>query len=303
MNKVIVFLSLSLVMVLFGCRQKYYNQWVMIESNNYYYDDIGNKVKNKEYTIDGNTYYFDKSGKMATGFQSVGEKKKYFDNNGKLQKGWQRISNNQYYFDKKDGEMKTGWFEENSNWYYFNDEGVLLKDAWVDGDYYVDNNGKMLVGGYHIVEGKNIWFESNGKADLNHKDLERREIQILERNAYGHYNKMNNYPVRLFIEYDKNETLQNLAGMLLEALSDRDYVEITKITLVGDLGVTKALKVGKVYDLKIYDESGKVYDKTTLGISTADGMRWAFIAEPFLLELTENRNLIIKFDESYDYVK
>lgn len=289
--------------ILFSCStQKYYNQWVMTESDNYYYNDVGTKVKNSEYKIDGNTYYFDKNGKMVTGFQSVGGKKKYFDNNGKLLYGWQRINNNQYYFDKDNGNMQIGWFEEYGNWYYFNNEGVLQKNAWVDEKYYVDSNGKMITNGYYTIEGKSIWFESDGRADFNHKNLAIKQLQVLEKNMHGQfdYNQTNSYLVKFYLEYDQDDTWQSHIAKTLKVLSDRHYVEMTKVYLAGEVGVFRdKLPPTKFYDLTLYDDNGKKYDETSLYIVTLDGMAYRFLSDDFNVDLRENVNLTIKFTKAY----
>ena len=302
MKKLCILIIICSINILFSCSaQKYYNQWVMIDGDNYYYDDDGKKVKNSEYKIEGNMYYFDKSGKMTSGFQNIGGTKKFFDENGKMQYGWQRINNKRYYFDKESGAMKKGWVNDHNDWYYFDDNGEQQYNAWVDDNkYYVDSNGKMLSNGYHNINGKKIYFESNGEVNYNHKNTIKKQLQVLERNAHGYYDydQTENYRVKFYIEYDQDDSLQSSVANSVTIMSDREYVEMTKIFLNANLGgIRQRIVQEKIYDLTFYDEQNKIYDRAGLYIVSKDNMVYYFHSDSINVDLRENKILTIKLSD------
>ena len=295
---------IACVSTLFSCStQKYYNQWVMVDTDNYFYDETGRKLKNIERKIDGNTYFFDRTGKMVTGFQNIDNKRKYFDNNGKLLFGWQRINNNQYYFDKSNGEMKTGWFEEFNSWYYFDNDGILKKNSWVENKYYVDGNGKMLSNGYYNVDGKKLYFTANGQVDYNHKELTRKKLPIYEKTVYGkkeyNHDYSDTWPINFYIEYDKDDIVEkNFDNEWVYIYSDRKYVEMSQVNIVCELGVIRQkLKYEVLLEALLYRENGQLYDKAYIYILSTDGMQYKLWSDPINIDLRETDVLTIKLRE------
>jgi len=60
--------------------------------------------------------------------------------------GWEKEDSGIWHFYDKDDEMVTGeWKKDGGKGFYLNDEGEMLTDSWVDDEYYVGNDGAMLI--------------------------------------------------------------------------------------------------------------------------------------------------------------
>ena len=64
--------------------------------------------------------------------------------------GWQKDDAGVWHYYDSDDEMVTGeWKKDGGKWFYLDDDGDMLTDSWVDDDYYVGEDGAMLVNAWH----------------------------------------------------------------------------------------------------------------------------------------------------------
>lgn len=88
-------------------------------------------------------YYFDESGYMKTGWTQVDQKWYYLGTDGRMQTGWLQLEENWYYL-KADGSMHTGWIEYQPGvWYYLDASGKMLVNTVIEG-HQLDANGVMV---------------------------------------------------------------------------------------------------------------------------------------------------------------
>ena len=60
--------------------------------------------------------------------------------------GWEKDDSGIWHYYDSDDEMVTGeWKKDGGKWFYLDDDGEMLTDGWVDDDYYVGEDGAMLV--------------------------------------------------------------------------------------------------------------------------------------------------------------
>lgn len=222
--KIYYFVLIIGALVLSSCTEKYYNEWVERNGNKYYYDENGNMVRDKLCNINGNYYYFYESGEMAknkqceidgsiyhfggTGMARVGfAGTVYYDDKGRLvtnkvvhyggedwlagkdgqfvRNGWYDCNGSWYYV--KNFALKKGWVEDEGSWYYLNPETyIMCKNQWIDDNYYVGNDGKMLVNTVKEMGDKTYMFDANGKAtqqkSLYHQVLQKDGYKIIVEN-------------------------------------------------------------------------------------------------------------------------
>ena len=50
-----------------------------------------------------------------------------------------------HYYDSDDNQVTDEWKKDGGKWFYLNEDGDMETDAWVDDDYYVGEDGAMLV--------------------------------------------------------------------------------------------------------------------------------------------------------------
>ena len=60
--------------------------------------------------------------------------------------GWQKDDAGVWhYYDSDDNQVTDEWKKDGGKWFYLNEDGDMETDAWVDDDYYVGEDGAMLV--------------------------------------------------------------------------------------------------------------------------------------------------------------
>ena len=140
----------------------YFEQYGELIKNNFapdgrYYDKYGKQVDfgtNRYFELNGEWYYAGNDGAILKGPQTIDGVKVYFHQNGIQAKG---------YFVKDD--------TDNTEHYYDKDSGALITNNYViaydnytrqNERYYVDNQGSR-VRGSKIIDGKQVYFEFNGK--------------------------------------------------------------------------------------------------------------------------------------------
>ena len=149
--------------------------WLKSGGNYYYLDPATGARKGGWLEYDGQWYYLSKDGgagygKMATGWQTVKNKRYYFYKDGRMASdvwvGGRYLT--------ADGSMKTGWFEQNGLWYYLdkNNENGKYVTGWRDiknKRYYFYKDGHMAadvwVGGRYLTPDgpmKTGWFQQDG---------------------------------------------------------------------------------------------------------------------------------------------
>ncbi|MBS5181704.1 MAG: glucosyl transferase, partial [Streptococcus salivarius] len=171
------------------------NKFVKEYGRTYYVDENGNKVIGPK-EINGAWNYFDKHGELITNnfapddryYDKDGKQvdfgtNRYFElngewyyagNDGAILKGPQTIDGVKVYF-YQNGIQVKGYFvkddTDNTEHYYDKDSGALITNNYViaydnytrqNERYYVDNQGSR-VRGSKIIDGKQVYFEFNGK--------------------------------------------------------------------------------------------------------------------------------------------
>lgn len=124
------------------------NQWVKYKDNWYYATANGGMYTNGKYKVGSNEYVFGADGVMQTGVVSV------------YNSGTKQYS---YYLTEDSGAVikQSGWKFYNLYYYYLDKNGKVCTEQWIDYDYYVDSEGKMVVGTYEI-DGFVYYFDNSG---------------------------------------------------------------------------------------------------------------------------------------------
>lgn len=85
--------------------------------------------------------------------------------------GWETIDGKRYYYDPETGEMQTGWLVLTngsiSRRYFFGEDGAVMTgffrtDTNTSPVYYADEEGAVVKGGIHTIDGKPYWFYEDG---------------------------------------------------------------------------------------------------------------------------------------------
>ena len=73
--------------------------------------------------------------------------------------GWEKDDAGIWHFYDKDDEMVTGeWKKDGGKWFYLDDDGEMATDQWVDDEYYVGEDGAMLI---------NTWKKTLADEDMD----------------------------------------------------------------------------------------------------------------------------------------
>ena len=161
-KRIALILALLSICLLFACGKKYNNEWVTKDGKQYYYNEKGTMLKNCYSKIGSDTYAFDEEGALIkNSVVNLDGNLSFVDSNGKLKyHGW-CLSNGNWYFANQ-SVLQTGWIKDQGDWYYLDYDGVMQKNRWVDGKYFVDNNGKMVVNDTITISDKTYIFDSQG---------------------------------------------------------------------------------------------------------------------------------------------
>lgn len=85
--------------------------------------------------------------------------------------GWETVDGKRYYYDPETGEMQTGWLVLTngsiSRRYFFGEDGAVMTgffrtDTNTSPVYYADEEGAVVKGGIHTIDGKPYWFYEDG---------------------------------------------------------------------------------------------------------------------------------------------
>ncbi|WP_125143146.1 glucan-binding protein [Clostridium transplantifaecale] len=98
--------------------------------------------------------------------------------------GWEKDDAGIWHYYDSDDEMVTGeWKKDGGKWFYLDDDGEMATDTWVDDDYYVGEDGAMLINQWKKTmtdddmddpdeDGENwYYFGSKGKKTTNSKKI------------------------------------------------------------------------------------------------------------------------------------
>lgn len=78
---------------------------------------------------------------------------------------WIEVHDCIYYLDDN-GHIVIGWQYLNGDDYFFNQEGMLAKNRWI-GSYYVNQEGKWVLGSWKVKDGKDYFVEPDGTIKKN----------------------------------------------------------------------------------------------------------------------------------------
>ncbi len=131
------------------------NGWVQYGPEWYYATNDGSLVLADWVEIGGNSYYMDTAGVMVTGYYWVDNCLYRFADSGACVAslgdfvGWKQVDGIWYYFKEK-GVSYDGWVD---NTYYIEDSVMCYQTTIYDYEnynvYYLDKNGKKVIGWYH----------------------------------------------------------------------------------------------------------------------------------------------------------
>lgn len=119
------------------------NDWKQISGLWYYFNQDGIIQKGLQ-NIKGVKYYFNDKGAMVTGWQTIDNSYYYFSNRGGMEYGWLSLGDKTYYLDANTGVMASGEQTINGQKYKFSSDGSLVKNTWIDGNTYVQPDGKTV---------------------------------------------------------------------------------------------------------------------------------------------------------------
>ena len=116
--------------------------------------------------------------------------------------GWETVDGKRYYYDPETGEMQTGWLVLTngsiSRRYFFGEDGAVMTgffrtDANTSPVYYADEEGAVVKGGIHTIDGKPYWVYEDGslKAVFPPSGYRRDHVRLdhLERRILLRYRK------------------------------------------------------------------------------------------------------------------
>ena len=73
--------------------------------------------------------------------------------------GWEKDEAGVWHYYDSDDELVTGeWKKDGGKWFYLNDDGDMATDTWIDDEYYVGEDGAMLV---------NQWIKTYADEDID----------------------------------------------------------------------------------------------------------------------------------------
>lgn len=76
--------------------------------------------------------------------------------------GWKQSGNNWGYYDSYGNMVVNEWRKGADNlWRYLNSQGVMAINSWVDDEYYVDNNGIMLIDKWQKLPKKTTGWDTD----------------------------------------------------------------------------------------------------------------------------------------------
>ena len=120
--------------------------------------------------------------------------------------GWEKDDAGIWHYYDSDDEMVTGeWKKDGGKWFYLDDDGEMLTDSWVDDEYYVGEDGAMIVNDWKKTysdddmddpdEDGEAWyyFGSKGKKTTDSKKINGKTYYFDEdgKMEYGWYGKDN----------------------------------------------------------------------------------------------------------------
>lgn len=150
---------LLIILLFFAVPLRSEAAWVRNTDGTYsYYKNNGKKAVS---TWINNKYYVDADGIRQTGWLTLKKKTYFLDKSTgrKLTKTWVRASGEFYYFNANGVMVKN----KKVGQYYVGPDGKRLSNTWVDGNIYLDSNGKS-VKGLQMIDGKYYYFNnSTGK--------------------------------------------------------------------------------------------------------------------------------------------
>ncbi|MBR2786018.1 MAG: hypothetical protein IKD76_00695 [Clostridia bacterium] len=150
-----------------------------IEGIIYYFNEVGQLVKDELITLDGDQYYFDENGEMVKGrFIKINGNLYYFGKDtGTLKKsGWFSKDGKQYYINTKTGIVAVGLKTISGEKYYFNENGVMAKGEFINIDgklyYFGANTGKLQKTGWFTKYGNHCYFDlTTGEVAVGVKEI------------------------------------------------------------------------------------------------------------------------------------
>lgn len=150
--------------------------WMTIDGDTYYNNNIS--FEHGISRIEDEVYLFDDDGKLQTqgGFVKYDNLTYYVNSDGTIHKGWLELDGKKYYFyEDYYYFMARGIDTAGDKLCQFDDDGVFQKylTGWVQDEslyfniiYYADSDSVFYTG-WHEIDGKTYYFDSNGWMAIN----------------------------------------------------------------------------------------------------------------------------------------
>lgn len=210
---------------------------------------------------DGTHYqYFEKSVLQKEKWLKIGKKKYYVDKSGYRVTGLFEIDDKLYYFNSKGVLQKKKWVSAGGNYYYADSSGRILKSQWLYKSnilVYVKADGAIAKSGIVKIQGKQYYFDKNGKRSKGFKKVGKKYYYC---NSSGVIQKKKWITVKKKTYYLQKNGVR-AANKLLKIGRYRYYFD-SKGRLVKDKEI--------IYKNKIYEADKKGHCKQT-GIVEDDG--------------------------------
>lgn len=121
--------------------------WKLSNGNWYYVKTNGEAAHSEVVHVNGKSYYLASDGIMGRGF---------------IKDIWDGSESYTYIADASSGALlKSQWGKVGNDWYYAGWNWKMCKSQWIQGKYYVDAQGKMVIGAQQI-DGTTYVFDEDG---------------------------------------------------------------------------------------------------------------------------------------------
>lgn len=226
------------------------------------------------------------------------------------------------------GEVQHGWQEINGNWYYFYDwhcepcyftpmnepsTGQMIANGYItyDGEkYFFDSKGRMITN-QKVKDENGVEYSINDMGVAKCKQLTKKQLDVFNNSIVGEtwtgksakwrpVSQAEDHII-FFIEYDENDDLQkDIANKVIVYANAKD-LDFYDCLLDGysDSYRKREDKFTKLYDIELYDENNKLYDKTTISELSTDGLHFYYHSGSVLIDRREVKQIIFKFVKKY----
>ena len=176
--------------------------------------------------------------------------------------GWETVDGKRYYYDPETGEMQTGWLVLTngsiSRRYFFGEDGAVMTgffrtDTNTSPVYYADEEGAVVKGGIHTIDGKPYWFYEDGSLHTGWQTVNGKRYfydPVTGEITFG-------YCTEFIVAREKKRNPELLRSFLeslgdsLVLVEDDDIIKVHVHTDAPGRALTEALRYGPLQTVKI----------------------------------------------------